>query len=190
MVEPDTPQAVHTRLHHSFHSGKTRSLDWRREQLHALIRMFTEQRDALLDAMFQDYRKSKKESNLTEIDFCLMEFEHCLAHLDEWTEPEYPSVGVFVEPGKGQIISEPLGTVLVIAPWNFPVQLLMAPVAQAISGGNCVCMKPSELTPHTSAALAAIVPQYLDPECLIICEGTSTLFWIASCVGWRAQTTE
>ena len=78
---------------------------------------------------------------------------------------------MIVQPGKAQIVQEPLGVVLIIGPWNYPVQLTLAPLIGAIAAGNSAVVKPSELAPHTSAALARIVPEFLDPECIAIVEG-------------------
>ena len=78
---------------------------------------------------------------------------------------------MIVQPGKAQIVQEPFGVVLVIGPWNYPVQLTLAPLIGAIAAGNSAVVKPSEVAPHTSAVLARIVPEFLDPECIAIVEG-------------------
>jgi aldehyde dehydrogenase (NAD+) len=74
-------------------------------------------------------------------------------------------------PGRGRVVREPLGVVLVIAPWNYPVHLALLPVIGAIAAGNCVVVKPSEVSAHTSATLARLVPEYLDPDCIAVVEG-------------------
>jgi aldehyde dehydrogenase (NAD+) len=76
-----------------------------------------------------------------------------------------------VAPAKGWIVPEPLGVALVIAPWNYPIQLLVEPVGAALAAGNCVLAKPSELAPACSAALARLLPRYVDPEAVIVVEG-------------------
>jgi aldehyde dehydrogenase (NAD+) len=76
-----------------------------------------------------------------------------------------------VAPAKGWVVPEPLGVALVIAPWNYPIQLLVEPVGAALAAGNCVVAKPSELAPACSAALARLLPKYVDPEALAVVEG-------------------
>jgi aldehyde dehydrogenase (NAD+) len=78
---------------------------------------------------------------------------------------------VAVQPARARIVREPLGVVLVIAPWNYPVQLALVPLIGALAGGNCVVLKPSEVAPATSAVLARLIPRYLDPECVAVVEG-------------------
>src|SRR5690606_29922900 len=76
-----------------------------------------------------------------------------------------------VAPARGWIQPEPLGVTLVIAPWNYPIQLLLEPLAAALAAGNCVLAKPSELAPACSAVMARLLPQYVDPEAVIVVEG-------------------
>jgi len=99
------------------------------------------------------------------------EVRYALGKLRRWTRPERVRAPLAIFPGRASIHREPLGVVLVIAPWNYPVQLLLTPMAAALAAGNCVVGKPSELAPATSAALARLVPRYLDPAAVAIVEG-------------------
>ncbi len=158
-------------LRASFGRGITRSLRWRTEQLRALRRMLVERSADFEDALFLDLGKNPAESQLTEINILLSEIDHTLAHLRNWLRPRRVGVPLAIAPATASTMLEPLGVVLVIAPWNYPVQLLLAPVIGALAAGNAVVMKPSELAPATSALIAELVPDYLDPRAVTVVEG-------------------
>jgi aldehyde dehydrogenase (NAD+) len=151
--------------------GITKPLAWRREQLKAMTRMVEEGEQELLDALAADLGKPAIEAWMTDLRFITIEIDHILKHLDEWTRPEKVRPRALLQPAKAKILSEPLGVGLVIAPWNYPVQLLLVPMAYAIAAGNAVVGKPSEITSHTSAAIARLVPRYLDERAVAIVEG-------------------
>src|SRR3546814_7476046 len=88
-------------------------------------------------------------------------------HVERWMKPSKTRVPATVAPAKAWIVPEPLGVELVIAPWNYPVQLLIEPLAAALAAGNCVAAKPSELAPACSAALARLSPRYVDPDAVL-----------------------
>ena len=94
-----------------------------------------------------------------------------IGHLDAWMRPHHVHVPVVLQPARAKILPEPLGVALVIAPWNYPIQLLLLPMASAIAAGNTVAGKPSELAPATSAVVARLIPSYLDPDAVAIVEG-------------------
>jgi aldehyde dehydrogenase (NAD+) len=159
------------RLRSTFESGLTRAESWRRSQLAQLRRMLVESESELLDALRADLGKSATEAYTTEVGFVLGEIAHAERHLASWMRPEKVSLPLKLRPGRASIVSEPLGVTLVIAPWNYPVHLLLAPMVAALAAGNCVVGKPSEVTPHVSAALARLVPRYLDSRAVAIVEG-------------------
>ncbi|ALE92266.1 aldehyde dehydrogenase [Arthrobacter alpinus] len=144
-----------------FTSGITKPLDWRLEQLKAMNRMLTEHRDDFTAALAADLGKHPAEAWLTEIGFLTAEIAHTVKHLSTWLAPRKTPVPLALLPAKATTVLEPLGVVLVIAPWNYPIQLLLAPIIGALAAGNTVVAKPSELAPASSAVLARIVPQYL-----------------------------
>ncbi|MFI6873992.1 aldehyde dehydrogenase family protein [Streptomyces sp. NPDC050400] len=157
-----------------FRSGRTRPIDWRRAQLTALRALFTENRDAIADALYADLRKPRFEAYAAEVDLPVREIDHTLAHLEEWLAPEPLAAESLAGLPDGTTAGthyEPLGTVLVVAPWNYPVQLSLVPVAGALAAGNTVILKPSELAPATSDLMARLVPRYLDPEAVAVVEG-------------------
>ena len=157
------------RLRASFDTGRTRPLAWRREQLEALAAMMRENDDAFVAALHADFGKPALEAFATDVAIVATEADDARKRLAKWTRPERVSSPLNQQPAKARIVREPLGVVLIISPWNYPVQLLLSPLVGALAAGNCVVLKPSEVTAHTSAAARPdIVPRYLDnarPSC-------------------------
>jgi len=169
-TKPDASSTVAV-LRRSFDSGLTRPLCWRRAQLVAFKSLLRQGEDELIGAMRADLGKPAVESRLTDLSFVGAEIDVMLRHLDAWSRPERVRVPLAQRPGHATIIREPLGVALVIAPWNYPVHLLLLPMAAAIAAGNCVVGKPSEISPRTSAALAGLAQRHLDPRSVAIVEG-------------------
>lgn len=163
--------AVYQQLKTSFGTGKTFDLSWRKSQLDALKRLLKNESDALQDALYKDLGKCKTESWVSEIGFLLNDIEHTVKHLKRWAKPRKVSTSLAAQPGKSYIIAEPLGAVLVIGAWNYPLQLVLAPCIAAIAAGNCVLLKPSELAPATSALIQKLIPRYLDNSAIAVIEG-------------------
>jgi aldehyde dehydrogenase (NAD+) len=151
--------------------GTTRPLHWRKGQLKALKAMLEEREDEFLAALTADLGKSSTEGWMTELRHVVNEIDHILAHLDRWAAGERVHVRALLQPAKARIVPEPLGVTLVIAPWNYPLHLLLLPMAYALAAGNAVVAKPSEISASTSAAMARWVPEYLDPRAVRIVEG-------------------
>ncbi|MYW18305.1 aldehyde dehydrogenase family protein [Streptomyces sp. SID2955] len=169
---PEQPADVVARLRATFGTGRTKSLDWRTGQLRRLRAMLTERGADLAAALHADLGKSGTEAYRTEIDFTVREIDHTLEHLADWLRPEPAPVPAHLgADATAWTQYDPLGVVLVIAPWNYPAQLLLAPLAGALAAGNAVLAKPSELAPATSAALAELLPAYLDPDAVAVVEG-------------------
>ncbi|MFD9002555.1 aldehyde dehydrogenase family protein [Streptomyces sp. NPDC059582] len=169
---PEQPAATVARLRATFRTGRTKPVEWRTAQLRRLREMLTEQGADLATALHADLGKSATEAYRTEIDFTIREIDHTLDHLDEWLRPESAPVPAHLgADATAWTQYDPLGVVLVIAPWNYPAQLLLAPLAGALAAGNAVVVKPSELAPATSAALAALLPAYLDTDAVAVVEG-------------------
>ncbi|WP_405020664.1 aldehyde dehydrogenase family protein [Kitasatospora sp. NBC_00070] len=168
-----TPSAatVVAGLRATFATGRTRPVDWRLGQLAALRALLTEQSEAFQQALHADLGKGPAEAYRTEIGFTLHELDHTVRNLTHWLEPKAAAVPAVFQPAEAKVIREPLGVVLVIAPWNYPLQLALAPLVGALAAGNTVLLKPSELAPATSAAIARLLPRYLDPEAVAVVEG-------------------
>lgn len=169
---PEQIAATVARLRATFRTGRTKPVDWRTAQLRALRAMLTEQGTELAAALHADLGKSEPEAYRTEIDFTVREIDHTLDRLDDWLRPEPAPVPAHLgADATAWTQVDPLGVVLVIAPWNYPAQLLLAPLVGALAAGNAVVVKPSELAPATSAALARLLPAHLDTEAVAVVEG-------------------
>jgi len=159
------------RLRTQHSSLDTRDLQWRREQLRALRAMILDHEQRIFDAVHADLRKCRVESYLTECGFVLGEVDHALANIARWALPVRARTPLLLQPGRSQVIWEPLGVTLIIAPWNYPFQLALAPLVPCIAAGNAAVLKPSEMAPATSALIGELVPQYLDPDVMTVVEG-------------------
>ncbi|MEU0027246.1 aldehyde dehydrogenase family protein [Streptomyces sp. NPDC006335] len=169
---PEQPADVVARLRATFRSGRTKPVEWRTTQLRRLREMLTENGTDLAAALHADLGKSSTEAFRTEIDFTIREIDHTLDHLTDWLRPESAPVPAHLgADATAWTQYDPLGVVLVIAPWNYPAQLLLAPVVGALASGNAVVAKPSELAPATSAAVARLLPAYLDTDAVAVVEG-------------------
>ncbi|MET9994020.1 aldehyde dehydrogenase family protein [Streptomyces mutabilis] len=169
---PERPADVVARLRATFRTGRTKPVEWRTAQLRRLRALLTENGADLEAALHADLGKSATEAQRTEIGFTVREIDHTLDHLADWLRPEPAPVPAHLgTDATAWTQYDPLGVVLVIAPWNYPAQLLLAPVVGALAAGNAVVAKPSELAPATSAALARLLPRYLDTDAVAVVEG-------------------
>lgn len=158
-------------LRATFRSGRTKSVDWRKEQLKAIVRMLDEHEDDFAQALHEDLRRNRVEAYSADIGFTKAEVKYLIKHVASWAKPKKVTAAITAQPARARIMPEPLGVALIIAPWNYPIQLLLSPMAAAIAAGNCVVAKPSELSPACSAVLARLVPKYLDDEAITLVEG-------------------
>ena len=166
-----TTDAIIATLRATFDSGRTASLAWRKEQLQGVIDLVKQNERQLCDAMAADLGKPPFESWLTELNLVKEEAAYAIKHLDGWAKPTKHKVAAVAQPATAWTEPQPIGVVLVIAPWNYPLQLLLSPAVAAFAGGNVMVLKPSELAPATSAAVAELVPRYLDPDAVQVIEG-------------------
>jgi aldehyde dehydrogenase (NAD+) len=164
------PDALH-RLRATFATGKTRPIEWRLQQLRELARMMRDHEQDFGDALRADLGKCHFEAVLTEMSFVESEANYAYRHLKRWLKPKRVATPLMAMPGRSYIQPEPKGLVLIIAPWNYPLSMVCAPLVGAIAAGNCAVMKPSEITSHTSAAIARILPRYLDGDAFAVIEG-------------------
>ncbi|MFD9460351.1 aldehyde dehydrogenase family protein [Streptomyces sp. NPDC060027] len=168
----EEPADVVSRLRAGFRSGRTKPVAWRVDQLRRLRELLNSHGEDLAAALHEDLGKSSTEAFRTEIDFTVREIDHTLEHLDGWLRPESAPVPAHLgEDATAWTRYDPLGVVLVIAPWNYPLQLLLTPMLGALAAGNAVVAKPSELAPATSAAVARLIPRYLDTDAVAVVEG-------------------
>lgn len=158
-------------LRHTVASGTTHDLEWRREQLHALRRLVVEQEEAFAAAVTRDVGKPELEVRVTETWPTVHDIDTLLQHLEEWTAPRSASLPVLLQPAKAEVQLQPKGVILVIAPWNYPLQLLLSPLAGVLAAGNTAVLKPSELTPGLPGLMEDLVPQYFAPEVVQVVTG-------------------
>jgi len=154
-----------------YNTGTTLPYYFRKENLQRLKDAIQNHEEALYTALYADLKKSREESWVTEIGFLLSEVRHVLKHLRRWMKPEKVGTNLLNLPSKSFVYKEPLGVVLIIAPWNYPLQLLFAPLVGAIAAGNCVVLKPSEFAPATSGVMKRIIEEIFPKEYTLFVEG-------------------
>lgn len=155
----------------TFQTGRTKPLEWRREQLNALLRLLEERAEEIHAAMDADLGKSDVETHLTEVLAVKSEVKDTLKHLQRWTGDQRVSVPLLVGTARAHVQRQPLGTVLIIGPWNYPFHLLLMPLIGALAAGNSVVLKPSELAPTVSHTVARLISEYLDAGAVQVIEG-------------------
>src|SRR5690625_118712 len=154
-----------------FYSGITRPYSFRKQQLEKLQKMLEKNESQIYEALKIDLNKSKHEALTTELGILYTEISFCLKHLKDWMKDEQVDAPLTHQGTKNYIMYEPYGTTLIIAPWNYPVQLALAPVIGAIAAGNTMVLKPSELTPHTSKVIKQMVEETFDKDYFTVVEG-------------------
>ncbi len=145
--------------------------DARVTQLRQLKRLLEENDDRVNGALTADLGKSPIESFATETSFVIGEVEHAIEQVGKWMQPIRVHVPLTLRPGTARVIRQPLGVVLVIAAWNYPIHLTFAPLVGALAAGNTAVLKPSEAAPATSSLIAELVPRYLDERVVQVVEG-------------------
>ncbi len=155
-------------------SGAARSLAYRREQLQKLCAALAERESLLLKALHADLGKSPAEAFFSELGCIQNDICYAIRHLAKWSRPRRRRIPWPVRPGCAVLYPEPVGLVLIMAPWNYPLQLLLSPLVSAMAAGNAVCLKPSELTPAVSAAVAQLVADTFPDDYLCAWEGGPT----------------
>ncbi len=173
-IEEASSEAIESSLQQHkqfFKSGVTRPIEYRKELLEKFSTVIKNHETEIIDALKKDLNKSEMETYATEIGILLEEIRFVLKHIDEWAEPKKVKTAKTHIGSKAYTVPEPYGVTLIIAPWNYPIQLALAPVIGAIAAGNTAIIKPSELTPTTSALLAQMINTHFDPRQLFVIEG-------------------
>ncbi|XP_022773280.1 aldehyde dehydrogenase family 3 member H1-like [Durio zibethinus] len=158
-------------LRASFVAGKTKSYEWRRTQLKAMLKMMEENEPQIVAALRDDLSKPELESSIYEIAMLKNSCRLALKEMKHWMMPEKAKTSLTTFPSSAEIVSEPFGVVLVISAWNYPFLLSLDPVVGAIAAGNAIVLKPSEIAPATASLLAKLVSNYLDSSCIKVVEG-------------------
>jgi aldehyde dehydrogenase (NAD+) len=146
-------------------------ISYRKESLKKLLNCIKKHEDAIFSALYFDFKKPELESVLTETNVVYTELKTAINSISSWSKPKkvWPSLLNF--PSKDRIYSEPFGNVLIISPWNYPFQLAICPLIGAVAAGNKVTLKPSELSPNTSAIIYKIISEVFDIEHVEVVEG-------------------
>ncbi|KAJ4917327.1 Aldehyde dehydrogenase family 3 member H1 [Raphanus sativus] len=163
-----------TELRRNFDAGVTRGYEWRVTQLKKLLVICDKHEPEIVSALHDDLGKPELESSVYEVALLRNSIKLALKQLKDWMAPHKAKTSLTTFPASAKIVSEPLGVVLVISAWNFPFMLSIDPVIGAISAGNVVVLKPSELAPASSSLLAKLLKQYLDPSAVRVVEGAVT----------------
>ncbi|MBB5163279.1 aldehyde dehydrogenase family protein [Mycobacterium sp. AZCC_0083] len=169
-ASPDIASIV-AGVRRTFATGRTRSVEWRKQQLQGLEKLVTENEAAIADALQKDLGRKPFEAWLADIASTASEAHDAAKNVGKWTKRQHRRLEFSQLPGRGWIEYEPFGTVLIIGAWNFPFALTLGPAVGAIAAGNAVVLKPSEVSPASSALMAELVPQYLDRDAIVVIEG-------------------
>jgi len=160
-----------TPLRAYFQSGATQSYEFRLNQLKRLKKTVLEFEKELYQALYQDLKKGDEDAWATEVGFFLSELNHTVEHLKTWMQPKSVPTNLVNQPSTSFTIQEPLGVVCIIAPWNYPFQLLFTPLIGAIAGGNCAVLKPSEFAPATAKIMGKIIDALFPNNYILYMEG-------------------
>ncbi|HJT94266.1 MAG TPA: aldehyde dehydrogenase family protein, partial [Mycobacterium sp.] len=166
----DIPGVVR-RLRDTFKTGRTKSIEWRKQQLEGMERLVLENEEAIAAALEQDLGRKPFEAWLADIASVAGEAKAAAKNIRKWTRRKHRRLEMSQLPGRGWIEYEPYGTVLIIGAWNFPFALTLGPAIGAIAAGNTMVLKPSEVAPASSALMAELVPKYLDGDAIAVVEG-------------------
>eukprot|EP01111_Echinosteliopsis_oligospora_P004668 TRINITY_DN1770_c0_g1_i1.p1 TRINITY_DN1770_c0_g1~~TRINITY_DN1770_c0_g1_i1.p1 ORF type:complete len:485 (-),score=147.62 TRINITY_DN1770_c0_g1_i1:8-1462(-) len=169
----DEIPAIVQELRSTFRSGVTKSLSWRKQQLNALLSFCSEKREQIKAAVTADLGRHEFEADLADIMSTEGSIRHMLSNLTTWAQPRGVSTPLSHMKGltTSQVVPEPKGVVLVISPWNYPINLPLGGAATAICAGNCVLIKPSEVSEHCTDLLVRELPKYMDSSAIRIVTG-------------------
>ena len=145
------------------------------EKLKRLERAILDRRDEIRAAMWDDYRKPAAEVDLSEVYPVVGEARHAARHLRKWMKPRRVSTPLALLGSRSSVVYEPKGVALIISPWNFPFNLTLGPLVSAIAAGNCVMVKPSEMTPASTACMKRILAGLFDEDEVAVIEGDASV---------------
>lgn len=154
-----------------FQSGKTRDVSLRIASLQQLKQAIQANEESLCSALAEDLGKPHQEAVISETAMVIREIEFICRHLRRWSAPHRVRSSLLNFPSRAAVHCEPLGVALIIAPWNYPAQLVLSPLVAAIAAGNCALLKPSELAIHTAAVISRIIAEVFDPDHVSLVEG-------------------
>jgi len=159
------------KMRNYFNAGNTKPIQFRKEQLLKLKKTLLQYEEEVYQALNADLGKNKEEAYASELGLVLAEINHTLKNLKNWMEPKSVQTTMVNLPSSSKIYKDSLGVVLIIAPWNYPLNLILIPLVGAIAGGNCVVLKPSELAPSTAALVEKIIQEIFEPNHIKVFNG-------------------
>ena len=158
-----------------FDSGATRSYEFRISQLKKLKQAIQKFEKEIIDALHTDMHKPDFEAYTSEVGFMYEEINHTIKHFGKWMQPTSVRTPLVLLPSSSKIINEPLGVILIIGPWNYPFQLLFAPLVGAIAAGNTVILKPSDNTKQTASVIEKLVTETFDNNYISVVTGPGAM---------------
>ena len=171
MKENENYSELLSMLRASYASGVTRPLSFRKKQLKNLLAMLETHEKELVAALKLDLGKSQTESICYEVEFCRNAIRGTIAEIDVWAADEHVEKNLVTLLDTTLIKREPLGVVLIMGAWNYPIQLSILPAIGAIAAGNCVVIKTSELAPATAKVMEELFPQFMNQSCFKLLSG-------------------
>jgi aldehyde dehydrogenase (NAD+) len=166
----DIPKLVSAQKHF-FASQQTKDISFRKNALRKLQSELFKREADIVQALYNDFKKSEYEAIMTETSIVYSELKMAIKNIEKWNKPKKVLPSILNFPSSAKIYSEPYGTGLIIAPWNYPFQLAISPLIGAIAAGNTIVLKPSELTPHTSTIVREIIEAVFDERHVAVIEG-------------------
>lgn len=147
----------------------------RKESLKKLLHVITQNEQAIILALYNDFKKPAFEAVLTETNYVISDLKETIKNIDSWAKPKKVMASFLNFPSSDYIYSEPFGNVLILSPWNYPFQLALCPLIAAVAAGNKVTLKPSELTPNTSNIIAKIISETFAVKDVVVITGDATV---------------
>jgi aldehyde dehydrogenase (NAD+) len=164
-------EARFQQLRKTVDDGLPRSLSWRQAQLDGLLRFISDHEEAMLAALKADIGRCAAEARLADVLMVRSELRGMRRNLRRWLRPRYVSTPLAGQPGKSWVEPEPFGLALILGTWNYPFQQILLPLGGALAAGNSAVVKLPEIAVHSSSLMATHLPQYVDPEAVIVCSG-------------------
>ena len=150
-------------------------INYRKESLKKLLHVITKNEDAIIKALYDDFKKPAFEAVLTETNYVISDLKETIKNISSWAKPKKVWGSLLNFPSSDFIYSEPYGNVLILSPWNYPFQLALCPLVAAVAAGNKVTLKPSELTPNTSAIISKIISETFPVKDVVVVTGDATI---------------
>ena len=155
--------------------NQTTDIKYRKESLKKLLDVINKNKEAIITALYNDFKKPAFEAVLTETNYVIGDLKKTIKNINSWAKPKKVWSSLLNFPSSDYIYSEPYGNVLILSPWNYPFQLALCPLVAAVAAGNKVTLKPSELTPHTSAIISKIISETFPVKDVVVVTGDATI---------------